>query len=137
MQAALGWSLALVAHVVGWVQYGWAGVALAFSVTVFWLLLEFSRTLRTLRRASAAPVGHVSSAVMLHSRLKPGLRLQALIGLAGSLGQPLRPDGEPTPPAGEDNGWDYAWRDAGGAEVRVRMARGRCVAWALERPPQG
>ena len=64
----------LAALAAGYVGYGWPGVVLALTVVVFWLLLQFSRALRTLRNAASGPVGQVASAVMLHSRLKAGMR---------------------------------------------------------------
>ena len=75
MNPQIGWTLAVVATALAWYQYGWQGVILAISVIVFWLLLQFSRALRVLRQASARPVGTVPNAVMLHSKLRAGLRL--------------------------------------------------------------
>ena len=49
MSAALGWALAVMAVAVGYAAYGWRGVVLAFSVVGFWLVLQFSRSLRALR----------------------------------------------------------------------------------------
>jgi hypothetical protein len=46
-------------------------VVLAVTVVVFWLLLQFSRALRVMRRPPARPVGTVPNAVMLHARLRP------------------------------------------------------------------
>lgn len=122
MHAPLGWALAVLAHGLGWVQYGWPGLAMAFSVTVFWLLLQFSRSLRVMRRAAAAPLGSVGSAVMLHSRLRTGMRLLDLVTQTGSLGRRLEGPLE-----------RYAWGDAGGDEVWVTMKNGRCEAWELQR----
>ena len=121
--AAFGWLLALAAHIAGYVTYGWPGVAMAFSATVFWLLLQFSRALRAMRQAGAAPVGQVPSAVMLNAKLRAGLRLMDIIRLTGSLGEKLSDDPE-----------SFRWRDAGGVAVTVEMKGGRCVRWALQRP---
>jgi hypothetical protein len=120
----VGWAIAALAIAVGYLGYGWPGVVLGITVIVFWLLLQFSRALRTMRAANAAPVGHVGSAVMLHARLKPGMRLLDVIALTRSLGERVA-----EPPA---EAW--RWRDDGGAAVRLEFdARGRLVRWALER----
>jgi hypothetical protein len=100
-----------------------AGVAFASSAIVFWLLLQFSRALRTLRLAAAAPVGQVDSAVMLLAKLRAGLPMQRVIGLARSLGRRIADDPD-----------TWAWSDRGGAEVRIVFERGRCVRWDLTRP---
>lgn len=123
MNAWIGWGLAAAALVAGYLGYGWRGIVLALSVIVFWLLLEFSRSVRVLRRAALAPVGHIDSAVMLHSRLDKGLRLADVIKLAGSLGQQVRDDPE-----------TFAWRDASDAAVEIAFEGGRCTAWQLLRP---
>ena len=49
MNPWLGWALAAAALFLGWRSYGWPGVALAFSVIVFWLLLQFNRSIRVMR----------------------------------------------------------------------------------------
>ncbi|MBP6898705.1 MAG: hypothetical protein KBC73_01390 [Burkholderiaceae bacterium] len=123
MNARLGWALALLAHVLGWMFFGWQGVLLALSGTVFWLLMQFSRALRAMRAAGSAPVGHVASAVMLHSRLKAGMRLMDLVTMTGSLGEKLADEPE-----------TYRWRDASGSAVEVALQRGRVSAWTLTRP---
>lgn len=124
MNGVIAWGLAAAALGVGWWQYGWRGLVLAVSVIAFWLLLQFSRTLRLLRTAAQSPVGHVASAVMLNARLNDKLRLADVIKLTGSLGRKL-----------SDKPETYAWRDAGGDEVEVEFANGRCVRWQLARSP--
>ena len=122
MRALLGWGLALAAFVAGWVGWGWRGVALAFTATVFWLLLQFSRSLRVLRQAGARPVGSIDNAVMLHARLQAGMRLLEILPLTRSLGRKVADAPE-----------TYVWTDAGGDRVRVELCDGRCSAYALER----
>ncbi len=122
----MGWALAAVALGVGYVGYGWPGVLLALTVIVFWLLMQFSRALRTMRRAASRPVGVVTSSVMLHAGLHTGMRLPQILVLTGSLG--LKVDGPP----GAD-GESYAWRDAGGDEVVVELRGGVLSAWRLQR----
>jgi hypothetical protein len=122
MSAVIGWALAAAALLVGWFGYGWRGLVLALTVLAFWLLLQFSRTLRVLRAAAQSPVGHVASAVMLQARLHQGMRLTEVIQLTRSLGRKLRDEPE-----------TYVWRDAGGDEVEVEFAAGRCTRWRLSR----
>ncbi len=125
MNTWMGWSLAATALVAGYASYGWRGVVLALSVVVFWLLLQFSRALRVMRLAAAAPVGMVPSAVMLHAQLGAGLRLMDIIKLTRSLGRKVRDEPE-----------TFAWRDESGAEVEIEFADGRCARWQLKRPPE-
>ena len=121
MNPILGWALALVALAAGWLGYGWPGLALAFSVIVFWLLIQFNRTVRVMRRAADSPVGHVDSAVMLHAKLHAGLPMLQVVTLTNSLGRQIA---EQT----------WAWADASGAEVRIVFDKGRCRSWVLDRP---
>ena len=123
MSAALGWALAALAVAAGYVGYGWQGVVLAFTVIVFWLLLQFSRSLRALRDASGRPVGQVDSAVMLHARVHAGMRLVEVLKLTRSLGR--RVADEPAEA--------FAWRDGAGDEVRVELRDGRVSAVTLVR----
>jgi hypothetical protein len=125
MNPLLGWALAVLAVALGYVQYGWRGVLLAVSAIVFWLLLQFARALRAMRTAGQAPVGHVASAVMLHSRMKPGLRLMDLIALTHSLGEKLG-----------DSPETYRWQDESGASVQVELVDGRVTHWQLQRPAE-
>lgn len=126
MNPWVGWGLALVAVVAGWFGYGWPGLALAFSVIVFWLLIQFSRSLRVMRTASDAPVGHVPSAVMLHSKLRVGLPMLQIVTLTKSLGRRIAEAPE-----------TWAWSDESGAEVRIVLdADGRCASWTLNRPAE-
>jgi len=123
MSAALGWALAVLATATGYWAYGWPGVALAVSVVVFWLLLQFSRALRVMRLAAQAPVGQVPSAVMLHAKLQVGMQLTDIIKVTRSLGRKLRDDPE-----------TFSWRDESGAEVEIELAYGQCRVWRLTRP---
>ena len=120
--AWLGWGLAVAAVAAGYVGYGWKGVALAVTVVMFWLLLQFSQSLRVLRIASARPVGLVPNAVMLNAHLQRGMRLPAVLKFTCSLGRRV---------ADEPETW--AWADEGGDEVEVQLADGRVTAWTLKR----
>jgi hypothetical protein len=123
MNDKLGWTLGGLAFVAGYVGWGWRGLVLALTVVVFWMLLQFSRTVRVLRAAAGAPVGQVPSAVMLHSNLKVGMRLADVIRLTGSLG--VKRSGEPADA--------YRWVDPGNAAVEVEFKGGRCARWTLVR----
>lgn len=124
MNTAVEWLLALAALVLGYGVYGWQGLALALTVIAFWLLLQFSRTLRVMRLAAQAPLGHVGNAVMLNAQLSLGMRLPKVIELTRSLGRRL--------PDATDDTW--VWQDAHGDEVQVQFNKaGRCSRWQLER----
>jgi hypothetical protein len=122
----IGWALALAALVVGWLSYGWQGLVLAVTVIVFWLLLQFNRAVRVLRIASANPVGHVASAVMMHAKLKAGMRLPEVLLLTRSLGRKVAED-----PAVASETW--SWTDGGGDTVQLVLRHGRLVSWELQR----
>ena len=124
--AWVGWALAAAALVAGWFSYGWPGVVLAFTVIVFWLLLQFSRALRVLRVAGANPVGQVANAVMLHARLKPGMRLPEVLVLTRALGRKVSEDTAATTES-------WAWTDAGGDTVQLTLRDGRLERWELQR----
>ena len=122
----LGWLLAAAGLAAGYRAYGWPGVALAATIVVFWLLLQFSRALRTLRTAGAAPVGSLRSAVMLHAKLRRGMTLPEVLAVTGSLGEKMEmPSASP--------GENWRWRDAGGSAVTVHLRHGRVVDWSLVR----
>jgi hypothetical protein len=125
MNPILGWGLAAFAVVAGWKSYGWPGVALAVSVTVFWLLIQFTRSLRVLRNAGSSPVGHIDSAVMLNAKLKAGMPMLKVVALTQSLGRRVSEVPE-----------RWAWADAGGAEVVLSFEAGLCKSWALRRPDE-
>ena len=123
MNPILGWGLALVALGAGWRGYGWPGLALALSVIVFWLLIQFNRSVKVMRNASGSPIGHIDSAVMLNARLSAGLPMIQVVTLTKSLGKRIAEQPE-----------TWAWTDASGAEVQVVFTKGRCTRWALSRP---
>jgi hypothetical protein len=123
---AVAWGLVVAAIAAGYVGWGWPGVVLGITVVVFWLLLQFSRSLRVMKNAAGRPVGQVDSAVMLHSRLKTGMTLLQVLQITRSLGEKVEP-----PPAGGDESW--RWRDVGGANVTVSLRSGRLLDWSLQR----
>ena len=125
MNAWFGWALAAAALFIGWRSYGWPGVALAFSVIVFWLLLQFSRSVRVMRGASESPVGHVDSAVMLNAKLREKQPMLEIVKLTKSLGQRVGDEPEV-----------WRWTDDGGSSVEITFVNGRCTRWVLQRPPE-
>lgn len=118
----IGWGLAVIAVALGYAVWGWQGVVLALTVTVFWLLLEFSRALRVMRKAGANPVGVIDNAVMLQVKLRPGMRLLDILKLTRSLGQQIADEPE-----------TFRWTDAGGDAVEVQLRGGRATHVALQR----
>jgi hypothetical protein len=126
MNPWIGWGLAVVAVVAGWLLYGWRGVLLAVTFTVFWLLLQFTRALRAMRQAGQSPIGRVGSAVMFNAKLRPGLQLLQVIQMTRSLGERLTPEGT------EPERW--RWTDDGGSSVTLELRGGKVVRWTLERP---
>ena len=122
MNAKLGWGLAALAVALGYWFFGWRGVALAASGMVFWLLLQFSRTMRVMRTAAGSPIGRVPSAVMLHARLQVGMPLMKILLLTRSLGQKLADEPE-----------TFRWTDGAGDSVTVLLQGGRCSRWTLTR----
>ncbi len=130
MNAAVGWALAVAAVAAGFMAYGWPGVLLALSVVVFWLLLQFSRALRLMRKAAQRPMGSVASALMLQTRLQRGMLLADVMKLTGSFGS------RDTSAAGSDQAPDqetYTWADAGGDALQVTLMAGKVTAWELHR----
>ena len=118
----IGWGLAVLGIAAGYVGWGWPGVLLGVTVLVFWLLLQFSRSLRVLKQAAGAPVGHVDSVVMLHSKLKTGMTLSQVLPLTRSLGTKLGDAPE-----------RWSWSDPGGAHVSLEFEAGKLQSWALSR----
>jgi hypothetical protein len=127
MSATVGWALAVLAVAAGYVGYGWPGVVLAITVVVFWLLLQFSRSLRVLRDASGRPVGSVDNAVMLQARVQPGMRLVDVLKLTKSLGTRV----------GDEPAEAFVWRDAAGDEVRIELRGGQVSGVTLTRAGAG
>lgn len=122
MNAWIGWLLAAAAVAAGYVGWGWKGVALGATVTVFWLLLQFSRALRAMQQAAKRPRASVASAVALHAKLERGLSMLQVMKLTGSIGEKIGDDPE-----------TFAWRDPGGDAVHVAFTGGRVGSWQLQR----
>lgn len=116
--------MALAATAGGWVGWGWRGAVLAVTVVVFVVLQQFNRAMRTMRTAASRPLGAIDSAVMLQARLRAGMRLIDVIGVAGSLGARERDAPE-----------TFVWTDAGGDAVRVAFGGARVARVELLRAP--
>jgi len=123
MNPILGWVMAAIALAAGWRGYGWPGIALAFSVIVFWLLIQFNRSVKVMRNAASSPIGHIDSAVMLNAKLTAGLPMIRVVTLTKSLGKRVTEEPE-----------TWAWADAAGSEVLIVFDKGRCKHWVLNRP---
>ncbi len=125
MNPFVGWTLALMALAAGWFGYGWPGVAMAGTIIVFWLILQFNRAVRVMKNANETPVGHVVSVVMLNAKLKSGMPMIQVVALTRSLGKRVTHTAE-----------TYLWTDAGGLELLVTFDNGRCRSLQLKRPVQ-
>ena len=118
----MGWGAAVLACGLGAHFWGWQGVALAITVTLFWLLMQFNRSMRVMREAAKSPMGSTPSAVMLHARMHAGMRLAQILLLTRSLGEKL-----------SDAPETYRWRDPAGDGVRVVLHNGAVTGWQLLR----
>jgi hypothetical protein len=123
MNRLVGWILVAAVAALGWRLYGWPGLVMAATVAVFWLLLQFNRTLRVMKNAGRSPVGMVPSAVMLNARLKPGMTMLEMLQVSKSLGRQL---------ADPPDTWE--WADEGGAKVTATLAGAKLQSWQLTRP---
>ena len=124
-RTALWWAAMAVVMWGAWRQYGGLGLLLAFSMLMFWLTIQFSQTLRVLKRAAGQPKGTVAQALKLHVKLKPGMKLLNVVGMTGSLGEMLSPpDAQPEV---------FRWSDAGGSSVTARFLDGRLLDHRIDR----
>ena len=121
--------LAVIVFTIGaWRQFGWAGIALAAGGVMMWILLHFTRLMHILKKASARPIGHVASAVMLNAKLKKGMTLMHVIAMTRSLGALQTPKDE-QPEV-------FNWTDAGKSTVSCIFASGKLQSWTLSRLPE-
>ncbi|MDB5880901.1 MAG: putative Glycerate kinase [Ramlibacter sp.] len=118
--------LGIVLVAAAWRAYGWAGLGLAASGLVLWVLLNINRTMQVLKRATDRPLGYVDSAVMLNAKLKPRANLLHVIAMTRALGQPLTPEKEEPE--------IFRWTDPGGSSVTCEFKAGKLVKWQLDRP---
>jgi hypothetical protein len=118
--------MAALAIVVGVYFYGLQGFLLGLSMLVFWLLLQYSRTMRILGAAARAPLGYVRSAAVLDSKLEPDLPMLQVIALTGTLGRKL--DDVPDE--------CFQWTDPQHNAVAVYLRAGRVHRWELKMAPE-
>ncbi|MDO9253196.1 glycerate kinase [Hydrogenophaga sp.] len=109
-----------------WRQYSWPGVAAVGGGLLMWLLLHVTRLMTVMQRAAKRPIGHVTSAVMLNAKLKPGMTLMHVIAMTRALGERLTPEGEQPE--------QYRWTDGSDSSVMAHFHGGRLVSWDLARP---
>ena len=131
MNSKIGWLLVAVAFAAGGWASGWQGLVMAFSVTVFWLLLQFGRALRVMKNATDKPVGHVANAVMFQTKLLRHMTMLQVVGLTKSLGQKA---GAPASSDHTDTGSDvWRWSDDAGDSVVLTFSKGKLTMWELQR----
>jgi hypothetical protein len=106
--------------------YGWAGVALAVSFLVMWMLLHFTRMVQVLKRATGRPVGYVDSAVMLNAKLKPKASLMHVLAMTRALGE-LRSPKDAQPEV-------FRWTDGSDSYVDCTFVNGKLASHSLTRP---
>lgn len=127
MNPWIGWALAVIGVAVAYASWGWPGVVLGLTLVVFWLLLQFSRSLRVMRMAAGRPVGEIDNAVMLHVKVRPGMRLLEILPLTRSLGVKVADEPE-----------TFRWTDGAGDAVVVELVGGRTTKVTLQRQaPEG
>jgi hypothetical protein len=128
MNSKLGWLLVALAFAAGGWYHGWQGLLMAFTVTVFWLLLQFGRALGVMKNATEKPVGHVASAVMFQTKLLRHMTMLQVVGLTKSLG--LKAVGAEGGDSGNDT---WRWEDSSGDNVVLTFSAGKLTTWVLQR----
>ncbi|NMM14739.1 MAG: glycerate kinase [Rhodoferax sp.] len=109
--------------------YRWAGVAVAVSALVMWLLLHFSRMMQVLKRTTNRPIGYVGSAVMLNAKLQPGMTLLHVVAMTRALGKRLtEKDVQPEV---------FRWTDGTDSHVTCTFVGGKLAQHVLFRPAGG
>ena len=116
----------IVAAVLAYRSYGWQGIAGLASMLVFWVLLNFSRTMQVLKRAANRPIGYVDSAVMLNAKLRPGMTLLHVVAMTKSLGE-LKTVKDEQPEV-------FVWTDGSESRVTATFVSGKLSHHELFRP---
>lgn len=106
--------------------YGWPGVILMGGGIVMWVLLNFTRMMKVMQRASARPIGYVDSAVMLNAKLRRGMTLLHVVAMTRALGA-LRSPKDTQPEI-------YRWTDTTDSHVTCEFNGGKLLKWELFRP---
>jgi hypothetical protein len=118
----------VVAVVLAYREYSWAGVAGVVTVLVMWLLLHFTRMMQVLKRAANRPIGYVDSAVMLNAKLKPDMTLMHVVAMTRALGK-LQSDKDAQPEV-------YRGTDGTDSHVTCTFVGGKLAHHALFRPAE-
>jgi hypothetical protein len=121
-KSAVLWLAATLVVAFSYQKMGWPGVALSVGALIFWMLLNATRMLQTLKRAANNPKGFVASAVMLHARLQPGLSLLQVIAMTKALGEEVSKEPEV-----------WRWTDDGHSFVECRFEKGKLAEFTLTR----
>ena len=108
---------------------------MAFSVSVFWLLLQFGRALSVMKSATDKPVGHVANAVMFQTKLLRHMTMLQVVGLTKSLGQKVGADAELDQTNTGNDVW--RWSDEAGDSVVLSFSKGKLTTWSLQRAQAG
>jgi hypothetical protein len=109
-------------------SYGWGGIVAAVGILVFGILLNFTRTMQVLKRATNRPVGYTDSAVMLNAKLKPRMTLLHVVAMTRALGKlTSAKDAQPEV---------FTWTDASLSCVTCTFVDGRLSHHELFRPEQ-
>ncbi|MFZ2393490.1 MAG: glycerate kinase [Rhodoferax sp.] len=116
----------VAAAVLAYRSYGWAGMAAATAGLVMWMLLHFSLMMQILKRAANRPIGHVDSAVMLNTKLKPGMTLLHVVAMTQAIGE-LQSKKNTQPEV-------FRWTDSSQSQVTCTFADGKLVRHELWRP---
>jgi hypothetical protein len=120
MNTWIGWALAVAALYVGYKNFGWQGIVFAITLIVFWLLMQYSRINRVMRRIANHPKGHVGDARGLALKLKKGVSLLDVLKMTNSLGLLTQQTPE-----------TYRWSDDSGQSIDVVFVDGRASSWTL------
>ncbi len=126
LQTPFVWAAGTVLIALAYYRFSWSGVALVVTGIVFWLMLHFTRMMTVLKRATNAPIGYVSSAVMLNAKLQTGSTLLHVTAMTKSLGA-LQTEKDVQPEV-------YRWTDSGGSHVTGTFAGGKLTEYVLWRP---
>ena len=113
---------------VGFVSYGWPGVAAVGGGLVMWALLHFTRLMNVMKKAANRPMGYVGSAVMLNAKLQEGVNLMHVVAMTQSLGD-LQSAQDADPEI-------YRWTDGTQSHVTCEFHHGKLVKWTLFRPEE-
>ena len=123
MKAGLGALLALACLVAGGAVYGWQGVVFALTAILMLLLVQFTKLMRVMGRASRAPIGRRGNALVVEVRLKADMPLVDVLTLTGSLGEAV-----------PNQAHAYTWTDEGGDRLTLQFSpNSRLQSWQLQR----